>query len=99
MYGRFLPDLRTSQLSDDYLKREITLCRTGAGRTILASDGRPTGFAGNPHGVYLRLSELVFGYGRTGKFSLSWSKPVRKPVLGTVLEWFRRLAPNKFGSQ
>ena len=23
----------------------------------------------------------------------------RKPVLGTVLEWFQRLAPNKFGSQ
>src|SRR5207244_11156668 len=76
LYGRFLSDLRISRLSEDYLKKEITLCRAGAGRTILASDGRPTGFAGNPHGVYLRLSELVFGYGRTGKFSLSWSKPV-----------------------
>src|SRR5205814_1135067 len=76
LYGRFLSDLRISRLSEDYLKKEITLCRAGAGRTILASDGRPTGFAGNSHGVYLRLSEPVFGYGRIGKFSLSWSKPV-----------------------
>ena len=57
-------------------KKEITLYRAGAGRTIPVSDRRPTGFAGNPRGVYLRLSEPIFGYGRRGKFSLSWSKPV-----------------------
>src|SRR5207244_13399066 len=33
-------------------------------------------FRGKPHGVYLNLSEPVFGYGRIGKFSRSWSKPV-----------------------
>src|SRR5438128_1417349 len=34
--------------------KKITLCRAGAGRTIPASDRRPTGFAGDPRGVYLR---------------------------------------------
>src|SRR5438105_4739312 len=99
MYGRFLSDLRTSRLSDDYLKKEITLCRAEAGRMILASDRRPTGFAGNPRGVYLCLSEPVFGYGRIGQFFALMEQTSCKPVLGTVLEWFRRLAPNKFGSQ
>ena len=34
--------------------KKITLCWAGAGRTIPASDRRPTGFAGDPRGVYLR---------------------------------------------
>src|SRR5438105_3918254 len=74
--GDFYPIFEHVDSSDGYLQKERTLCRAGAGRAIPASDRRPTGFAGNPRGVYLRLSEPVFGYGRRGKFSLSWSKPV-----------------------
>ena len=40
--------------------KKITLCRAGAGRTIPASDRRPTGFAGDPRGVYLRYPSWSF---------------------------------------
>src|SRR5438128_11877090 len=97
MYGRFLSDLRTSRLLDDYLKKEITLCRAGAGRTILASDRRPTGFAGNPHGVYLRFVQAGLWIWPYRQVFALMEQTSRKPVLGTVLEWFWRLAPSKFG--
>src|SRR5438105_12140025 len=99
MYGRFLSDLRTSRLPDDYLKKEITLCRAGAGRTILASDRRPAGFAGKPSwgissfvqaGLWIWLYRQVFAL---------MEQTSRKPVLGTVLEWFWLSAPSNFGSQ
>src|SRR6266508_4015885 len=35
--------------------KKITLCRAGTGRVIPASNRRPTGFAGNPHGAYPRF--------------------------------------------
>src|SRR6266508_3475768 len=88
--GDFYPSSNMSTVGWLPAKR-ITLCRAGAGRTIPTSDRRPTGFAGNPHGVYLRLSEPVFGYGRIGKFSLSWSIPVasrsQEPCLSGFDVW------------
>ena len=40
--------------------KKITLCRARAGRTIPASNRRPTGFAGDPRGVYLRCPSRSF---------------------------------------
>src|SRR5436190_267763 len=40
--------------------KKITLCWAGVGRTILASDRRSTGFAGDPRGVYLRCPSRSF---------------------------------------
>src|SRR5437016_6144922 len=42
------------------LAKKITLCWAGAGRTIPASDRWPTGFAGDPRGVYLRCPSRSF---------------------------------------
>src|SRR6266540_2834999 len=87
-YRRFYPIIDRRMVTC----KKITLRRAGAGRTIPASVRRPTGFAGDPRGVYLRYPSRSFDMALMEQTS-------RKPVFGTVLEWFRRLAPNKFGSQ
>src|SRR5205809_3954042 len=40
--------------------KKITLCRAGTGRMIPASNRRPTGFAGDPRGVYPRYLSRSF---------------------------------------
>src|SRR6266508_6628533 len=97
MYGRFLSDLRISRLSDDYLKKEITLCRAGVWLNDIGVRWTSNRFCQQPSwGIssFIRAGLWVWPYRQV--FALM-EQTSRKPVLGTVLEWFRRLAPNKFG--
>src|SRR5438105_649700 len=74
--------------------KKLTLCWAGAGRTIPASNRRPIGFAGDPHGIYLRYPSRSFDMAVEASFR-SHGANQSQASFGTVPEWFRRSAPEQ----